>query len=292
MVVPLKPHKTFKEQLKILKNRGVVISDEKVAIEALRSFGYYRLSGYFYHLRDGSSNFPSGLKFEQIIMLYEFDNTLRNIVMRHLGIIEIYLRTQISNTFAKVLGNEAHYDKNNFKKGDWHIEFLKKVDDWIEKNKDIHFVSHHIKEYDGRMPLWVMLEITPFSSLSKLYNNMKPNVKEEIGRELKTESKALNSWLWALSILRNTCAHYGRIYNTQFTVAVILPKWIFRKYNIDNRTFFAYVVCVVSLLPTPKYRELLLRDLNDLLNRYSEAIDLNCIGFPSNWCEILTSIKF
>ena len=43
-----KPFKTIDEQIEFLRYRGMTIADDEVARHALKTLGYYRLSGYWY----------------------------------------------------------------------------------------------------------------------------------------------------------------------------------------------------------------------------------------------------
>lgn len=47
-----KPHLPVSEQLKLLESRGMVVTDRPRALHCLERIGYYRLSGYWYPLRD------------------------------------------------------------------------------------------------------------------------------------------------------------------------------------------------------------------------------------------------
>jgi len=47
----LKEHTSIKEQIKLLKFRGLVINDEEFAEHILLNISYYRLSAYFYHFQ-------------------------------------------------------------------------------------------------------------------------------------------------------------------------------------------------------------------------------------------------
>jgi len=47
-----RPWKSYKEQLTILKSRGMTVSDAAKAINYLERLGYYRLSGYWYPFRE------------------------------------------------------------------------------------------------------------------------------------------------------------------------------------------------------------------------------------------------
>ena len=81
----LKPFKTFEEQVGILKTRGLVIDDEIFAAEVLSHVNYYRFSGYAFMRQDKMSvkqSFHSGTTFESIYALYEFDQRMRNIIIK------------------------------------------------------------------------------------------------------------------------------------------------------------------------------------------------------------------
>ena len=41
-----KPHLTYEEQIELLRDRGLIISNPAQAIRHLKRIGYYRLSGY------------------------------------------------------------------------------------------------------------------------------------------------------------------------------------------------------------------------------------------------------
>jgi abortive infection bacteriophage resistance protein len=46
-----KPHLSFVEQLQLLKSRGLIVTNDELAVEHLNRLGYYRLSGYLYPCR-------------------------------------------------------------------------------------------------------------------------------------------------------------------------------------------------------------------------------------------------
>lgn len=70
----------------ILKERGIIINDQDRAIKYLRNVGYFRLTGYMFHLqsKDGNHTFIDGTKFEDIIALYQFDKKLRGVISEYL----------------------------------------------------------------------------------------------------------------------------------------------------------------------------------------------------------------
>ncbi|MDO5638911.1 MAG: Abi family protein [Neisseria sp.] len=109
-----KTWKSLEEQIALLKSRDLAISDDEKAAEYLERIGYYRLSGYFYAMRELSSefselqnfkkpktvkvkkmvtdDFKAGATFENAVDLYIFDKKLRLLAMDALERIEISVR--------------------------------------------------------------------------------------------------------------------------------------------------------------------------------------------------------
>lgn len=61
---------TNHEHIKLLQERGLIIENDDRALKYLDSIGYYRLSGYMYHLQNkkDNSSFQKGTTFSQIII--------------------------------------------------------------------------------------------------------------------------------------------------------------------------------------------------------------------------------
>jgi abortive infection bacteriophage resistance protein len=70
---------TIDQLIELLRARKLIIDDEERAKKYLANIGYFRLSGYMYHLQsvDGEHNFKEGIKFGDIILHYQFDKKLR-----------------------------------------------------------------------------------------------------------------------------------------------------------------------------------------------------------------------
>ncbi len=96
-----KKHKTFNEQLEILKQRKLQISNDSFVLTKLKHINYYRLSAYFLPFQYSKNSEKKNMflpehSFEDIISLYYFDAELRKIVFEAIESIEIYFRTQIA----------------------------------------------------------------------------------------------------------------------------------------------------------------------------------------------------
>ncbi|MDH6154975.1 abortive infection bacteriophage resistance protein [Polynucleobacter sphagniphilus] len=101
-----KPSTSIQEQIAIMRNRGLIISDADYAEQYLKFIGYFRLAGYALPLQinyneDGSHSFLPGTRFEDIVDLYAFDRKLRLLVIDALERIEVAVRATISQAMAE-----------------------------------------------------------------------------------------------------------------------------------------------------------------------------------------------
>jgi abortive infection bacteriophage resistance protein len=96
-------------------------------------------------------------------------------------------------------------------------------------------IKHYDRKYSGELPIWVLTEVLDFSDLSKLYDALPAKQQWEIAHSLginidlekltlSQQAKVLKNhplarWFEQLSIVRNTCAHHGRVWNRSFVPA-------------------------------------------------------------------------
>ena len=240
-----KPWLTYDEQLDLLESRGLVINDREGATIYLKSVGYYRLSGYWYPFRMRSSghregiDIPSdqlqpGISFDEIAAVCNFDRKLRVSIWEAIERIEIALRVALAYQMG-THGAFAYLDPANLSLGchapsqhhpemSHYEEFCKKMQDSIQGSKE-DFVNHFRTSYDGRLPIWVAIEVWDFGTLSRFYQIMKTVDKMAVAGSFGiTKPSTLASWLQALNILRNYCAHHSRLSRRNFVIIPGLPK--------------------------------------------------------------------
>lgn len=283
----VKPPKTFKEQIQILKNRGLTINNEEYAEFILSNVNYYRFTAYLLPFKNNDDTYKQGITFESISSIYNFDKEFRAILIDILSSIEISFRTYISYTLAINHGSLGYLKKENFINQNFHNKFVLRLEKEKENNCNKLFIKHHELNYDGRLPIWVATEIMPFGMLSKLYSNMLPGDKGYIKNNLcKVNPSMVDTWLQSLTHIRNQCAHYGRIYNSVFPIIKIKKED--KQYNLDNKKIFAYIVAMSYLIADKSIWNKFFIKLQELINNYSSFIELELIGFPKNWIEILS----
>src|SRR5690348_3838451 len=85
-----KPYLDISQQLALIQQRGVIVSDVPKATEMLHRIGYYRLSGYWYPFRGivnlsigpiVGDNFRPGTQLATVLDLYVFDKKLRLLML-------------------------------------------------------------------------------------------------------------------------------------------------------------------------------------------------------------------
>lgn len=287
-VTKVKEPKTFIQQIEILKDRKLGIENEDRTEKLLSNINYYRLIGYGLHLKD-EHGYKEGVTLEIIFKVYEFDKKLKHILMGILGTIEISFRTKVAYFLAHQYGALGYLNNENFKNASYHEGFIKELNRERKYNKDKQFIKHHINTYDGKLPVWVAIEIMSFGMVSRLYSNLITQDKTEIRNSYvnNINNKVLTSWLVSLTELRNVCAHYGRVYNSNFLSTPEIHKNDL-KYNLNLDRIFVRIIAIKYMIQYEEEWISFIDDLKRLLNDYKEYIELDLIGFPENWIEILS----
>lgn len=290
----LKKPLSIDEQIQKIKAHEIQIEDEDRAKEILSQVSYYRLSGYALQFRLGnnSHSIQEGISFEQICRIYCFDEELRNHLWKYVEKAEYHYKDLIGNEFAlrkcQNDPHDQHYDASNYydKAGITRtlLTFAK------EKNyfHDSKIVKHHTERYGDKMPLWVMLELMTFSSVSMFYHAMYISDKKVIADKCGVSYATLENHLHCLSVLRNKCAHGARMYNTTINPPARFTKsFLQNNPTVRNNSVFAYILVLLKRLPSDDLREKFRRDLYRVLTKYKDDIDVNLLGFPENYRKLL-----
>jgi abortive infection bacteriophage resistance protein len=277
----MKPPTTYKQQIEKLRSRGCLITDESVCEDILSKINYYRFSAYFLPFKTQNENYLTGTNFDTIYQIYEFDRKLRNILFLAIEKIEIHLRAKFAYFHAHKYGALGYMDSTNYNSHHNHTKFCMNISKEIENNNKILFVKHHIQNYNRDFPIWVMTELFTFGMLSYFYADLPTPDQKEIARDLfSTIPQNLKSWLRCCTDLRNICAHYGRLYYRLFTA---IPNGVNISQN-NERRLFGNILVLKRLYPdTQNWNTEIFSALNNLVQAYSQYIDFNHIGFPSDW---------
>lgn len=215
------------------------IDDRTDAVDHLRRLNYYRLSGYWYPFRklvDGqrTNDFFPGTNFSDIVRLYDFDARLRTATFDALAPVELGLRALLGHELGVIdecahlnpgmLGPRAapHTENGSTRSNPQYSKWLEKYQQGL-KNSHEDFVGHHQQNYGGKLPVWAAVEILDLGSLRYLYGFAPRQVQNSVAGNFGLSSAQLESWMRSLEIVRNVCAHHGRLYNRVYAKTPKLP---------------------------------------------------------------------
>lgn len=279
-IMNLKPALTIDEQISLLKQRGMDISNDALAEEFLRNNNYYRMNIYFHKLMDQPNHFPIHTNFERIINIYKNDIFLRQCCLTILEPIEITIKTNIAYYLGLKYGSECFYDNNLCQN---HQEIIGILNREINHHQNDPVVLHHQANYAGKYPIWVIVEFLSFNSISKYYSNLPGKDKKDISqRTFGINDSFLQSWLHSLGVLRNICAHYGYLYERKYSLKPRVFKE-FQQYSNDN--LFALFLIMKTLMPSVNWENTV--STLQSMEHESNNFDLFHYGFPPYWYSIL-----
>ena len=278
-----KSHLTYLEQIQLLRNRGLIINDEVFAIIKLQHISYYRLSAYFLPFQATKDKFDEGTTFETIIDLYHFDKELRILTFNAIEKIEIFLRASVAYYFSKNHHVFGHANKESFCSNDMDFEWLKNdITKETSRSKET-FVKHFRDNYDGNiLPIWMVVEIVSFGTLSKLYTMLCPQTEKEILDGINLPSFVFKNWLHVFSYVRNISAHHSRLWNRQFVIKAKIPKHKKEFQGMVNDKYYTFAVMTHYILKAINDTFDFKIELKNLCDRYPH-IDKNAMGFVDDW---------
>jgi abortive infection bacteriophage resistance protein len=280
----LKPPTAYSQQLEKLRSRGCHISDIPRCEEILSRINYYRLSAYFLPFRKADGNYEPGTNFNAVYQIYEFDRKLRGLLFVVIEEVEVYLRAKFAYYHAQKYGALGYMDAANYNQRHRHGRFKELIEAEIKNNRKVLFVQHHISNYGGRFPVWVITELFTFGMLSYFYGDLLTPDQKQIAKDLfGSIPKNLVSWLRCCTDLRNICAHYGRLY---FRIFTAIPANLSGLEKNTERRLFGAILALKALYPdTDKWNAEIRPALCSLINSHIHVIHLSHIGFPVDWAS-------
>ena len=284
-------HKDIDNQVSILKSHGLIVKNELFAKDILSTINYYRLSGYLFQFRKTDGQYIEGLTFERILNLYTFDSKLTRILMYALENVEESLKTRFSYELSSCFPNDPliYLGKAIFKDATEHKKFVDIFNKAKKDNSALPFIKHHDSKYNGNLPIWVAVEIMTMGNLFKLYSNLKTEYQKRIAKKYNTGPVQLLSWIENLTYTRNHLAHYMRIYNYNFgRIPASCSNHI--AVTQSGKIFDQILAIGFMFSNSSEWKSYVVPEIAKLIADYKPDIELQDIGFPVNWEEILISI--
>lgn len=316
LVAYAKPHLTIHEQIALLKQRGMLITDDLAAEHLLDRVGYYRLSGYWYPMREGIQTvdangktsftaldqFKYDSRLEHVAEIYAFDKKLRLILADAIERLEVATRVHVAHMLGARCAN-AHRNihelggqftkKVNYKTGNTHHnDWLIKLNKNESRSRD-EFIKHFNNKYIQPIPLWMSIEVWEFGTLSILVSGLKYKDKENLSNKFNIpDSKVIQTWMRNLNYLRNIAAHHSRLWNISMIEQPKIPKLgeipllddMIIHHGSSPKIYSS--ICIIQyLLKTISPNSNWGNRLKTLIDEFpsSPHYNIEAMGFPKDW---------
>lgn len=318
-----KPFKTYRQQLRILRDRNLAIHDGSKAIDILRKEGYYNIiNGYKDIFLDqmrtqqtGQDYYKNETTFEQIYALYDFDRNLRSILIKYILKVETSLKTKLAYKFSETFAqNFSYLDINNYDSSDPQkvTKLIARLSQVITNNSEQSDqggqIYHYLDKYK-ELPLWVLTKKMTLGETYHFFDVLQPRMKDDIIDECLNEyakdypqatiqniadrQTCFSNILKFLNTFRNICAHDERLYNTlKKDKRNRIPRIVlFHKHPLPlfkSRLFDC--ILIVGLFVSKKDYKQLIRNLTSSINDLQKQLpqsSFNAVliqmGFSRNW---------
>lgn len=289
-----KPALALPDQLQKLKDRGLLVNDDALAIHYLEHLNYYRLGAYWlpFEQDHATHQFKPGTRFEDALNLYIFDRELRLWLMDAIERVEVSLRTQLAYQLSLRYGPHPHLEPNIFYDAARYQKALDRLAGDVKQSGE-EFIKHLTQKYlEPLPPIWAVVELMSLGQLSQWYDNLKHrHDRKSIADVYDIDEKYLRSFLHHLTTIRNCCAHHSRAWNRDYTVTLKIPAArpaaLIGSFNhqinstrklYNTLVLLAYFMNNISPGHHWKQRLILLLD--------HHRINPHAMGFPSDWQQM------
>ena len=290
----MKEFKTFNQQLKILRDRGMIVPNDGRPKRFLEQENYYNvINGYkdLFLQRDENGALVSPEKylpntdFNELKALFLFDRDLRILFLKYILKFENSFKTvfayEFSNKYREQNAylNIKNYDDNNPKQVLNQINILTST---IYKKVDKEGAIKHYIENQHSVPLWVLVNELTIGNMSHLYGILKKEEKNIIAKfysdkynkqyspevPIRVTDADMSAALKIINLVRNKCAHHERLYNAYFkNIEVVDMADYYNLINYNNTKIVVVIIYLKVLLDKNCYKSFY-RELKAILNKY------------------------
>ncbi len=321
--MPDKSYKSYRQQLNILRSRGMIINKGTSASKALQILereNYYNVINGYKDLFLAQKATPpmdeqykAGTTFDEIYALYSFDRELRTIYLKYLLKIENTFKTVISHEFSANYGHDNYlkienFDLSNEKKISSAIKLIGDIQQEIARQMGKHHqvVTHYMTEH-GYIPLWVLVNVLTFGKIEYFFNNMKPADQTVVAKQFHLQPSEFSKFMHMLALARNKCAHDERFFDIRFREgihtksiknfsALGIKRAADGSYKYGTNDAYAIAIMFALLLSKSEIKEFVssikasIKRLEKKLHTIPASDIMTKMGFDSNW-ENLIKLK-
>lgn len=308
----------------ILMKKYVTFSKRVRIRRFLNYAGYFRASRYGKYLLSHTGVIGSKPNQELLFNIYEFDNKLRELLLKYCKRAEIQFKSYLSNSISIKTGSPTFYLDDNYytpSRGERdktvrqsNIQFFYKFKSEITakecnlRNNNLKYPE--LKEYRSggtrdtyKIPSWAAFSYFEFGTVVHVYSYLKGDLRKEVlvygyskNRYGKEVTKNMDTWLDAIRNLRNVCAHHNMLVGK--TSSVVLfdreDSEIILNIGATGTDLFSRLYALKKIL-SKKDSDNLVKDLKLLIhnNKMHNNIDIYSMNIlPKDWESLFIRIKY
>lgn len=288
----IKPSKNLEQMLELLSERGLGFSEsERIRLSRfLLDVNYYRASGYWRYFQQaphlGDNTFHADATVEKILEVYEFDHVLRNILLEGLSVLEVSFRSRFAYFYSQFLDEYSYLERSCFKseskKSEIEFGMPSKPAQLIESIRQDLAQSKepYISRFIGsgmNPPIWVAVEALSMGTVSKMYGSINnSDIRYKVAKSFGyAKPDLLAATFKSLTVLRNICAHHGRVWNRVPTIATPVLERLQTEADktIYQRKPWAWVVTLADLVDQINRTKDYSSGLFNFLARYPNLVE-------------------
>lgn len=315
-----KNYKSYRQQLNILRSRGMIIgkgSQGSRAMRILECENYYNVINGYKELflaekatAVSDEIYKNGTTFEEVYALYNFDRSIRNIYLKYLLKLENTFKTVIAHEFSALYGHDNYLKIENFdnsteKSISSSIKLIGDIQQEIARQMSKHHqaVTHYMTEH-GYIPLWVLVNVLTFGKIEYFFKNMKPSDKTAVAKQFGLQPDELSKYMHMLTLARNKCAHDERFFDIRFKErihtksiknfsALDIKRADDGSYTYGTNDAYAIAIMFALLLTRSDLKEFVsamksaFQKLQKQVHTVPPAEILLLMGYGTNWDNLL-----
>ncbi|GAB78916.1 Abortive infection bacteriophage resistance protein [Austwickia chelonae] len=219
----MKPSLSWEQQVTLLLDRGLSVSDKDACTDFLAANNYYRFSGYARYFQvaphRGDDTFRPGTTFDEIREIYEADQALRAMLARPLTCAELLLRTHTAYVIGRTYGPCGRYLEDDFYTDVGDAEpTVKACFRDLKRSKERHILRYRADGISSpcfaQLPIWSAVEAWSFGTLSKcIERGAQGELADAVANSIGVAKGGFPYRVRALVYLRNRCAHHSRLWH-------------------------------------------------------------------------------
>lgn len=299
-----KDFKTYEEQVEHLKKKNLTIEDEEKVISVLKKYSYFNIvNGYKHPFKTKNCDYKNNTRFNDLLLLYSFDEQLRNILMKYILIVELHMKSLLSYEFCNAYGAEQseYLNCKNYEYEGASMQrkvnsFIQKLNETLDNKKDMPPYLKHQQKHNN-IPLWALVKVLTMGSISKMYSIQKFSIQSKISHEFpEIREDDLAHMLDITTRFRNVCAHNERLFDFVYYKSPIpqnrVSSYFFKGSHPRKSNLFGMFIILKYLLDDVEFGKFIdeFSEIYENLFKETHQIQkkqlLKLMGFPENWTEI------